>query len=166
MNNYTTITCYGFTIITCNICYICYICYINIQYSFAYFRKSCTFAAQMCKFRRSSKLTHGKLEPKPLSSFLIVNKVIPDRPPINRDVSIKIQAKQRNSLFYMVFLLKTQKNAHFAKIFSKKFAYIKNKQYFCNRFPSKRTLVFRKVPHLDCSFGLPPTGNEIITIKN
>lgn len=35
-----------------------------------------------------------------------------------------------------------------------------------NRDASKRTPVFRKVPHLDCSFGLPPTGNEIITIKN
>lgn len=46
---------------------------------------------------------------------------------------------RRNSddlgLFYKDFLLKTQKNTHFAKISSKKFAYIKNKQYFCNRFP-------------------------------
>ena len=77
---------------------------------------------------------------------------------------------RRNSddlgLFYKDFLLKTQKNTHFAKISSKKFAYIKNKQYFCNSFSKKRTPAFRKVPHLGCSFGLPPTGNEIITIKN
>ena len=49
---------------------------------------------------------------------------------------------RRNSddlgLFYKDFLLKTQKNTHFAKISSKKFAYIKNKQYFCNRFPNPR----------------------------
>lgn len=69
-------------------------------------------------------------------------------------------------VFYEDFLLKTQKNTHFAKISSKKFAYIKNKQYFCNRFSQRRTPVFRKVHHLDCSFGLPPTGNEIITINN
>lgn len=49
---------------------------------------------------------------------------------------------RRNSddfgLFYKDFLLKTQKNTHFAKISSKKFAYIKNKQYFCNRFSNPR----------------------------
>ena len=57
----------------------------------------------------------------------------------------------------------SQKNLHISKI-SSTFATVF--QIPDNRDASKRTLVFRKVHHLDCSFGLPPTGNEIITIKN
>ena len=56
-----------------------------------------------------------------------------------------------------------QKNLHISKI-SSTFATVS--QIPDNRDASKRTPAFRKVPHLGCSFGLPPMGNEIITIKN